>query len=173
MFLMKKAAMAALLLIGVICASTPATATTIDITVSNLGNHNLAAFDLDVSYDADLLTFDSYTLTEELGSFDLFDAEDWSIGDDGFGTVNLSVLSWLFDFSGQNNDFVLATLSFDGDESAMAGINLSYIDLSDEFGDAIPYAVNGTDISVVPEPSAVLLLGAGLLGLAGLRRRNL
>jgi hypothetical protein len=108
-----------------------------------------------------------------LGSFDLFEADDWSDGDDGFGTVNLSVVSWLFDFSGQSNDFVLATLSFDGDESAMAGINLSYIDLSDEFGDAIPYAVNGTGINVVPEPSAILLLGAGLLGLAGLRRRSL
>ena len=152
-------------------AVSPAAAYDIDITISGLSGLDLAAFDLNVNYDDTLLTFEDYTLTGQLGSFSS-DAEDWSFGDDGFGTVNLSILSYLMDFSAQSDAFTLATISFSGDESAMAAISLSDIILSEPAGNAIAYAVAGTDISAVPVPGAIWLMGSGLLGFAGLIRRR-
>lgn len=182
MFSLKRG-MAAMALLGVVLLSaSPAAAvlavSDIEITISNLGAFNLAAFDLDLSYDDAQLTFVDYTLTGELGALDGFDADDWSFGDDGFGTVNLNVVSYLpwgdpF-FDTQADDFTLATVSFEvtGDPSALDGVLLSYVDLSDDFGDPIPFAVNGTDINAVPVPGALWLLGSGLVGVVGLRRRN-
>jgi hypothetical protein len=142
----------------------------VEVTISGLKSLDLAAFDLDVNYDEALLTFDSYTLTEELGSFALDEAEDWSLGDFE-GSVNLSVVSYLDDFSAQPDAFTLATLSFSGDEAGLSGINLSEIILSDDFGDPIPYTVAGTHIEVVPIPGALWLLGSALAGLVGIRKR--
>jgi hypothetical protein len=151
-----------------------------DVTISDLEAYNLAAFDIDVSYDYNLLAFDSYSLTTELGVLDGCQASDWSLGDDEFGTVNINVFSWLdyvFDadfFSSQSDDFVLATLTFDADTASdLDEIYLSYIDLSDEYGDSFSYSVDGTDITAVPvpEPSTFLLMGTALFGIAGLRRR--
>jgi hypothetical protein len=165
--------------LGLIIAltATPASAVTAgtysaDITISGLETFNLAGFSLNVNYDDSLLAFDSYTLTDELGSFDNFDAEDWSLGDDGFGTVALDVVSFLVDLGGQSDAFKLATVNFTGDEGAMAGISLSGILLGDDLGAPIPFTVNGTDINAVPVPAAVWLLGSGLVGIVGLRRRN-
>ena len=151
---------------------TPASAAFVDITISELIYQDLAGFELDVNYDSTALTLDYYTLTDELGSFSAGDAEEWSLGDDGIGTFNLSVLSYLMDFSTQSDDFILATLSFSGDDSAISNIILSNIILSDPYGEAIPFSVNGTDINVVPEPGTMCLMGFGvaLLGFACRRR---
>jgi len=171
MFSPKRWLLAILLLNAVLFSAAPAAAYEIDVTVSGLGGFDLGAFDLNVNYDDELLTFGSYTLSEELGSFGEGDAEDWSLGDIGSGTVNLAVLSYLFDFSTQPDAFTLATLTFSGDEAGLAGISLSDIILSDDLGDPIPFTVSGTDISAVPIPGAVWLLGSALVGIVGLRRR--
>ena len=187
MFLVKKAVMASLLIVSAVFATAPAMAAnySVDITISNLGDFNLAAFDLDVTYDATLLTFDGYTLTDELGTLDDSEASDWSLGDGytgdgtyvGAGTTHLAAISWLdYDadfFSQQSNDFVLASIIFSGDDaSALNSIGLSYFDFSDEYGDAIPVSVNGTDINVVPIPGTIWMTLPGLLGIIGIRRRT-
>jgi hypothetical protein len=182
MFLQKKLIAAMMFLcsvifIGIIPTTAAAVQTyDIEITISGLAGLDLAGFDLDVNYDDTLLTFDDYTLTEALGSFtgsdpSYPDAEDWSLGDDTPGTVNLSVVSYLMDFSDQLDAFVLATISFSGDASALTDISLSDILLSDPEGNAIAYRVDGTNISAVPVPGAIWLMGSALLGVAGLRRR--
>lgn len=188
MFSMKKIALAVLLMAGTVFTSATAMADLyeVDITISNLGDFNLAAFNIDVSYDDILVTFDSYTLTGELGSLEDADsdgwgdeAEDWSFGDDLSGTVNISVVSYLVEedldtafFATQSNDFVLATLAFYADdESCLDGISLSYIELSDEYGEAIPFTLDGANINAVPAPGALWLMGSAILGIAGFRRR--
>lgn len=175
---MFKKTMAAMMLIGaVVFTATAAGAVNVDITISGLEKVDLRAFDLNVQYDQTLLTFDSYTMTDELGSFtvppDAPDAEDWSLGDNGSGTVNLAALSYLSDFSSQPDAFTLATLSFSGEESAMAAVYLSDIVLSDPLGDPLSFTVNGADItvSVVPLPGAIWLFCTGL-GIAGIRRKT-
>ena len=155
MFSPQKWLLAILLLSAVLFSAAPAAADPmfeVDVTISGLGGFDLGAFDLNVNYDDLLLVFDSYTLTGEMGSFTkpdpaYPDAEDWSLGDDGLGTVNLAVFSYLLDFSTQPDAFTLATLTFSGNEAGSAGI------------------------SAVPIPGAALLLVSGLVGVVGLRRR--
>lgn len=165
------------MLVGaVVLTATAAKAYDVDITISKLKNVDLKAFDLNVKYDDTLLTFDSYELTDELGSFtdpaDAPDAEDWSLGNDGSGTVNIAVFSYLSDFNNQSDAFTLASLSFSGEENAMDGIYLSDIVLSDPFGGPLPFYVKGTDIIIgfVPLPGTIWLVCTGL-GIAGIRKK--
>lgn len=180
MLLFKKSIVTVILFNAVLFIATTAMAHNVDIDIFGLDRFNLAAFDLNVNYDDILLTFDSYTLTNELGSFtvpvDGSEAEDWSLGDDGSGTVNLTVLSSFSDFSDQQDDFTLATLFFSGEERAIGDISLSHIVLSDDFGNTIPFTANGTKINVeqspdpIPIPGSIWLLVTGL-GVARISRK--
>jgi hypothetical protein len=182
MLLLKKSIVTVMLFSAVLFTATPAMAHRVDIDIFGLDHFNLAAFDLYVNYDDNLLTFDSYTLTNELGSFTVSgdgpEAEDWSFGDDGSGTVNIAVLSSLSDFSGQPDAFTLATLFFSGEDRAIGDISLSHIVLSDDFGNTIASTASGTKIyagqspgpGYVPIPGSIWLLGLGL-GVAGIRRK--
>ncbi len=161
----------------VVMGASPAAAYEVNITISGLEGLDLAGFEFVVNYDSSLTVTD-YTPTEELGSFtgpdpDYPDAEDWSEWEDETGTAyHLSVLSYLSDFSTQADSFVLATISFSGDESALSGITLSSIILSDVDGNGIAFTVNGTHISAVPVPGAFCLMGSGMLALSFLRRKK-
>ena len=178
MLSLKKIATAIFCLSAVIFFSSSAHASeyTVEITIAGLENYDLAAFDIYVYYDSTLLTVEGYTLATDLGALDDADASDWSSGDDGVGTLNLMLFSYLTDFSSQDDSFVLATITFSGTDadSAINAITISYADLSDENGDAIAYTIDGTNItaSAVPEPATISLMAFGLMGLIGLIRKT-
>jgi hypothetical protein len=148
----------------------------IDIVVSSLENDDLAAFDFNINYDDSILTFDSYTLGIELGVVDLSDpladAEDWSLGDLGGGAINLSEVSWLWDFSLQPDTFTLATVSFTGIGLGISSLSFSNVILGDELGTPLSASLENGSVSAIPEPTTVLLLCSGLISLAGLRRKT-
>ncbi|WP_020585368.1 PEP-CTERM sorting domain-containing protein [Desulfobacter curvatus] len=187
MFNVRKYVLTVLVIVLVgMSSSAFADTTTVEISISGLSTVDLSAVDLTVEYDNALVTTDGYTVTDALGSVDAGDAEDWSgisaVGD-GF---DVSIFSWLTDFSSQADSFVLATLTLSSDDGgALAAVNLddfSYIDLVDQNNNWISaYTVEttarGFNISVasasaVPEPSAFTLLAFGLLGLTQLARRR-
>ena len=130
---------------------------------------SLGNFDLDIGYDTAHLAVDSWLLGNALGDINLFEAVDFSLGDNMMGTLSLSVLSLLAPadlVSGQNSSFSLATITFEV-LSLLPGeftdVTIDTVFASgDEFGDPLDVddtragrIGNGID---VPSPSTLGLM---------------
>ena len=98
-----------------------------DSSGTGTGN-DLSTFDLNVTFDQAMLTFNSYTLGDQLGSIGNVDPDDdaldLSSGDLGGGVINLSELSWLDDLSAQPDAFTLAVLSFTAMDSGNTTLSI-------------------------------------------------
>jgi len=145
---------------------------TVDLLISGLGDFtspSLGAFDIDINFNNSALTFRSETFGTFLGTS--IQSVDTSIP----GAVNLAEVSLesvpKLDCL-QPDSFLLAKLTFEGIRVSTSLVGFGTADLSDALGNVIanPTLVPG-NVQVVPIPTAVWLLGAGLIGLLGLRRR--
>ena len=146
----------------------------VNLLISGLEFEDLSTFDLNLSYDTSILSFNSYSLSGELGEI-VVDADDWSLGDLGAGTINLAELSYLDDLGFQSDAFSLATLSFTGMDVGISELSISDYTLGDAVGDQLGVlaAIPGfVQINPVPVPATALLLSSGLIGLVGIRRRS-
>ena len=146
----------------------------VNLLISGLEFEDLSTFDLNLSYDTSILSFNSYSLSGELGEL-VVDADDWSLGDLGAGTINLAELSYLDDLGFQSDAFSLATLSFTGMDVGISELSISDYTLGDAVGDQLGVlaAIPGfVQINPVPVPATALLLSSGLIGLVGIRRRS-
>ncbi len=162
---------------------------------------SIGAFDIDVTFNTDVLSFAGYALGPSLGDplvvdpiFGFPQAEDISDGEVGTGVVNVGEVSLLWpdpltDFLGfgppyleelQPGDSVLlATLLFDADEIGVSDLDFGLRILGDGYGaDLRPITtaeVGRIEVvnapAAVPEPATILFLSTGLIGLASLRRR--
>lgn len=157
----------------------------VDVVISGLdaAGEIVSAFDLDVLYDDAILAATSVTFGSFLGDLDPLAFETIVDSDLSMsGVVDFAELSLLSDFELEGlqmglDSFTLATLSFDTlavgtspltffiDESIgkdVKGRNAQVLDLTAGSG----------SISAVPEPGTLLLIGAGLVGMAGLKRKR-
>lgn len=187
MFKLKQVAGAAALVAGLTLAALPASAAPtisfgaavvngsnieVDVIVADLGNDIVAAYDIDVQFDASTLAFDGFAFGLGLGDEALF--EVFNIGPfESGGVVDVAAVSLLSDddlFALQGGGPVtLGTLKFldqgqQGDVSSLLFVNWG--DFNDVKGQRNQVLIPGGN---VPEPATYALTGLALAGLLASR----
>ena len=152
----------------------------VDLVISGLGNgmaDSLSTFDLNIDFDATILSFYSVIFGDQL---DLMGKGSKHDRIPGTGTVNLYELSVdsksLLD-NNQKSAFTLATLTFNTLSIGTSPLTMRNIILGDtsnppETIDIIDSPGSITVLAPIPEPATMLLFSTGILLLSGLRRRS-
>lgn len=144
---------------------------TADLKISGLQNEDLGLFNLNLSYDDSILSYDSYTLGTGLGN----GVMDISLADNFLTAGIINLAGYVADTSPQDDEVILATLNFIGTGAGISELSIV---------DSIMYSDSGSPLSLyaspnpgfvnvnhAPVPAAAWLLGSGLLGLVGIRSR--
>ena len=160
----------------------------VDLEIAGLtagGPDSLGAFELEVLYDPDILSFTSVNFGLFLGNPDLFEADIY-FDNSSPGVVYLDETSWLEADSStcifcaepylddlQGESFILAQFSFLGVQVGSSDLVIQNEVLSDAFGSAISnLVIENASVSVVPEPATILLLVSGMAGMGVFGRKK-
>lgn len=166
---------------------TPATQTiaeggtaSIDVWLRDLGGTLIGAFDISLSFDPAVLGLAPGPVVFGTGLGDPSQSVrsvNGGAGSIDVAEVSLLTASELDALQSSSNDLLLLTLSFSGLKAGFSPVDAYYLLLSDAAGGMAHYditfspAVEVQPRQFVPEPGTFLLLGVGIFGLAGLRRK--
>jgi hypothetical protein len=151
--------------------SIPGVGETFDVLVEISSVSDLYAFQFDISFDPAILSAIDVTEGSFLpgGGFTFF--IPGSIDNIG-GSISFTADILLTAVSGVSGSGTLADLQFQALTVGTSPVNLSNVILLDSNLSDIPYNTSNGSVSPVPEPSTMLLLGSGLIGLAGYGRKK-
>jgi general secretion pathway protein D len=151
--------------------SIPGVGETFDVLVEISSLSDLYAFQFDISFDPAILSAIDVTEGSFLpgGGFTFF--IPGSIDNIG-GSISFTADILLTAVSGVSGSGTLADLQFQALTVGTSPVNLSNVILLDSNLSDIPYNTSNGSVSPVPEPSTMLLLGSGLIGLAGYGRKK-
>ena len=152
---------------------------TVDLVISDLNGTLLGAFDVDISFDASVLSLDSLTFGPFLGDLGLGEAIGGVALGLGSGEIDSFEVSLLAAAAlsalqaPEGGSFVLATLVFDGVGVGTSALGIGDVVLSDDFGIALPDPTKvDAEVRVVPLPAAIWMFAGALGGLFAWGRRN-
>lgn len=147
----------------------------VDVFISGLGDStapSLGTFDLIIRFDENIVSFSDAAFGNQLDIRGLGSLTEVTTATGAVEIFQLSYDSAEDLDTYQAGSFSLATLIFDTLSVGVSPLSIEVISLGDAYGDSLAADLGSGCVSVVPVPGAVWLLGSGLLGLMGVRRRK-
>ena len=144
----------------------------VELLASGQTDFGFGGFNLDIGYDSSIISIADVIFGTALGDPGIYASADTSVD----GIVNLFEVADPFTFIDLSAaPITLATLKFTGIATGFSPLEFLNVDLSDAYLASINPAdvtATGAGVSPVPEPTTMVLLGTGLVGLAGLGRKR-
>jgi hypothetical protein len=148
----------------------PGDSFSVDLILSGIGVEGMSGFSFDVTYDSTILNLNNVAISGFLSG------TDTSLSTPGYENL----FNGYFDPPVTDSQITVASFSFDVSNAALLGSTMleflydpgyaNYYATADGFGFVDPATTPGT-VNVVPIPPSMLMLGSGLLGLVGFRRK--
>jgi hypothetical protein len=162
--------------LSLVATPNPASAgSTVELDVRVADIADLYAYQFSLAFDPSVLRASSYGTGGFLSSAGAASSDGGAV-DNAAGTISFAYGSLLGAVPGANGDGSLARFRFDiiGSGSATTTLNFGDVVFLDAgLNDiAVRYGPQTIAVSSVPEPSAYLMFGMGLAGIAALRRRK-
>ncbi|MDH5571229.1 MAG: PEP-CTERM sorting domain-containing protein [Gammaproteobacteria bacterium] len=146
------------------------------LTIQGSGFDPIVGGGLNLSFDASVLQVNSVTINQSVFEFYLGGGVEEGILDNSFG----SLLNTSFNtFMGASGNFDIMDISFTAIGAGTSNLVLSesllwvFADtLGGYYGDQVAFESAAVTVSAVPVPAALWLFGTGLIGLAGVVKRQ-